>query len=483
MKKWLFIIAGTAICSSLLTATAFHFLFPREPASSNGAPTGALRPPGNPTSGFGASPTQAGKSASPATGHTPGPDFSGLVEALKPSIVHISASAGERVSRRVQGYPGQDDGSLGTGIIVREDGLIVTNYHVIAGASRIQVKLSDGKQYPAFLKGRDAQTDLALIQIRAQKLPVAPLGDSDAIPVGAWVVAVGNPFGLEHTTTAGIVSAKNRKEIAPGTRNNYWSLLQTDAAINPGNSGGPLINMNGEVIGINTLVDTRGPGIGYAIPSNIVKEILPHLEKYGSVARSYLGVHVQSITPELAQQYKYPHPKGAIVVKLSPDGPAAKAGLREGDIITEFNGKPIEDDNDIAWEASIAGIGKSIEMKVFRDHKFKNFSVTMASHPGNSGELKGPGPQVSSAPFGIQVQNVSVGIGSNSKVMVVAVEPDSIGDRHGIRQGDIILNVGKSPVRNTQEYTLALQRYAMGQNVMLLVDSPNATRWVILPMQ
>jgi len=480
MKKLISMIAGTALLSSVLTAAAFYFFVPRTGPAA--APTTV--PPGPPRSQSEAIfQTQPGKKTQQAL-KVAGPDFSVLVETLKPAVVHISASSGERIARRLPGYPGggAEDGSLGTGIIIRADGLIVTNYHVIQGASRIQVKLSDGKQYPAFLKGRDAQTDLALIQIRAANLPVAPLGDSDAIPVGAWVVAVGNPFGLEHTTTAGILSAKNRKEIAPGA-NNYWSLLQTDAAINPGNSGGPLINMNGQVIGINTLVDTRGPGIGYAIPSNVVKEIIPHLEKYGSVARSYLGVHVQSISPELAQQYKYPHPKGAIVVKLAGDGPAAKAGLREGDIIIEFNGKPIEDDNDIAWEASIAGIGKSIELKVFRDHKFKTFSVTMASHPGNDGENKPAGAAVANAPFGIQVQNVSVGIGNNSKVMVVSVETDSVGERHGIRQGDIILNVGKSPVHTTQEYTQALQRYAIGQNVMLLVDSPNATRWVILPMQ
>ncbi|MBU1244737.1 trypsin-like peptidase domain-containing protein [Myxococcota bacterium] len=479
MKRLLPVIAGSALLSSLLTAAAFYFFIPRLP----GAPTS--EPSTQPTASVPGSNlfSRPPGTTPPAATRNFGPDFSVLVEKLKPSVVHISATSGERVSRRLPGYPGtSEDGSLGTGIIIRADGLIVTNYHVIQGAARIQVKLSDGMQYPAFLKGRDAQTDLALIQIRAQNLPVAPLGDSDAIPVGAWVVAVGNPFGLEHTTTAGILSAKNRKEITPGA-NNYWSLLQTDAAINPGNSGGPLINMQGEVIGINTLVDTRGPGIGYAIPSNIVKEIIPHLEKYGSVARSYLGVHVQSITPELAQQYKYPHPKGAIVVKLAADGPAAKAGLREGDIITEFNGKAIEDDNEIAWEASIAGIGKSIEMKVFRDHKFRTFSVTMASHPGNAGDRGATDPVASNAAFGIQVQNVSVGIGNNTKVMVVSVQADSVGERHGIRQGDIILNVGKSPVRTILEYTNALQRYAIGQNVMLLVDSPNATRWVILPMQ
>ncbi len=477
MKRWVLSIFIASLLSSGLTAAIFRFYVLPGFHPAPGAPAGPQAAPaprdGTAKPGWSPAPTPSNSTAAPPPQAFA--DFSALVEAIKPAVVHIAATSG-------RGRIGDAGESLGTGIIVRADGLIVTNYHVIKGAARIQVRLADGKTHPAYLKGRDALTDLALLKIEATGLPVAPLGDSDAIPVGAWVVAVGNPFGLEYTTTAGIISAKNRKDIAPDA-SQYWSLLQTDAAINPGNSGGPLVSLRGEVIGLNTLVDTRGPGIGYAIPSNIVKEIVPHLEKYGSVERSYLGIHVQTVTPELAEQYKFPQAKGAIVVKILPDSPAEKAGLREGDIITEFNGKTIEDDNDLTWQASIAGIGKNVEMKVFRDHRFLTLAAVMAAHPANRPRLENsPGPAVSGPPFGIHVQNVATGPQSPIKVMVVAVEPDSVGERHGIRQGDIILKVGNTPVTDVKTYNNALQRYARGQSVMLLVES-NATRWVILPMQ
>lgn len=478
MKNGFLPILLASLLSSALTAAIFEFyLLPRTASRPPAAATpkaGAIASPQNPSPGGALTAISQNSTATVQPPRT-FMDFSGLVEAIKPAVVHIAAAGGRGA------YAGE---SLGTGIIVRADGLIVTNYHVIKGASRIQVRLADGKTHPAYLKGRDALTDLALLKIEATGLPVAPLGDSDAIPVGAWVVAVGNPFGLEYTTTAGIISAKNRKDIAPDD-SQYWNLLQTDAAINPGNSGGPLVNLKGEVIGINTLVDTRGPGIGYAIPSNIVKEIVPHLEKYGTVERSYLGIHVQSVTPELAEQYKFPQNRGAVVVKVIPGSPAEQAGLREGDIITEFNGKPIADDNDLTWEASIAGIGKTVNMNVYRDHRFLTLSTVMGAHPSNQPpqNAAAPNPAATAPPFGIHVQNVAMGSNAPVKVMVVAVEPNSVGERHGIRQGDIILNVGKTPVTDVKSYQKALQRYARGQNVMLLVDSPNATRWVVLPLQ
>lgn len=474
MKRGFLLILIASLFSSALTAALFGLVLlpkiPPQASSQSSTPSNSRWPQDLPAQ------TNLLQSNPPTTVNVPIQiaDFSTLVETIKPAVVHIGA-AGRGA------YAGE---SLGTGIIVRQDGLIVTNYHVIKGALRIQVRLADGKTYPAYLKGRDALTDLALLKIEASGLPVAPLGDSDAIPVGAWVVAVGNPFGLEYTTTAGIISAKNRKDIAPDA-SQYWSLLQTDAAINPGNSGGPLVNLKGEVIGINTLVDTRGPGIGYAIPSNIVKEIVPHLEKYGSVERSFLGVNVQTLSPEIAEQYKFPQNQGAVVVKIIPGSPADKAGLREGDIITQFNGKKIADANDLTWEASIAGIGKNVAIQIYRDHKFLTLSTVMAAHPSNRpirpAEI--PPSAMPGPPFGIHVQNVSMGPNAPIKVMVVAVDPDSVGERHGIRQGDIILNVGKTPITDVKSYQQALQRYAQGQNVMLLVDSPNATRWVILPMQ
>ncbi|MBN2723407.1 MAG: trypsin-like peptidase domain-containing protein [Deltaproteobacteria bacterium] len=409
-------------------------------------------------------------------------DFSHLVEKYKNLVVHISTSSGKGnpyLLRRYHGYGPQNEGSLGTGIIISSDGLIVTNYHVIKGASRIMVKLADGKTKPAFLKGRDAKTDVALIKIKADNLQVAPLGDSSTEPIGAWVVAIGNPFGLSHTVTAGIISGKNRKDLNIG-KSGYWNLIQTDAAINPGNSGGPLINMRGQVIGINTLVDTRGPGIGYAIPINMVKKVIPHLAKWGQVARSFLGVTVAAVDQSIANRYQLPGGKGAIVVSLTSRGPAARAGLLKGDIIVEFNGKPIVDDEDISWEASIAGIGQKITMKVYRDHKYKLFEVTMGSHPDNPASSMKKLSDQEKKPFGIHVTD-SKGVGLSTTVVVSKVEPGSIGAKYGIKEGDHILNIGKNQVRNTREYFEELSKLSYGQNVMVLIDSAKSTSWLIMP--
>jgi serine protease Do len=412
------------------------------------------------------------------------PDFSKLVEKLKPTVVHISTTSGPGnpyLLRRYHGLrPPKGGGSLGTGIIIRKDGLIVTNYHVIRGASRIVVKTADGKKYPAFLKGRDERTDIALIKIKGSNLPVAVLGDSNKLPIGAWVVAIGNPFGLSYTVTAGIISAKNRKDLSIG-RQGYWNLLQTDAAINPGNSGGPLINLNGEVIGINTLVDTRGPGIGYAIPANMIRKIIPHLAKYGQVARSYLGVTVVTLKRNDSRIRRSKHKTGAVVENLVPGGPAAKSGMLIGDIIFEFNKKPIKDSEDIAWEASIAGIGKKIKTKIIRDHKIIELNVLMVPHPGNRmAKVNIRNKNINNPPLGLFVKNVK-GMGFKTKVMVMRIATNSVGQKHQIRKGDIILNIGNEPVTSVKDYYKILNKIPLGQKVMLLIDSPNATRWVVLP--
>jgi len=234
-------------------------------------------------------------------------------------------------------------------------------------------------------------------------------------------------------------------------------------------------------VGINTLVDVRGQGIGYAIPVNRIKTIIPHLAKYGKVIRSFLGVRVMDLNGQIISRTKFPKTKGAYVDSVTPGGPAAKGGLMAGDIITEFNEKPIKGEQDIAWEASVAGIGTKVKVMVYRDYKFKTFTVIMTAHPDNQGAVADPTFGSGGPPFGVLVQNVKTGF--KSEVVVVRVAPDSIGEKYGIRRGDRILNVGKASVRSAKEYYAELKTYAMGQNVMLLIDSPNTTRWVVVPLK
>jgi S1-C subfamily serine protease len=254
---------------------------------------------------------------------TPGKpvSFMDLVKVLGPTVVHIGTVKNVSSSplQRWMGRPGGRASGLGTGVIIQPDGLILTNNHVIAQADIIKVRLHDKKEYRAEVIGRDPATDVALIRIRAAKpLPYAKLGNSDRLQIGEWVVAIGNPFGLDHTVTAGIVSAKGRRNINPGGKRGYWNFIQTDASINPGNSGGPLLNAVGEVVGINTAIDGRGAGIGFAIPINMVKVIVPHLKKYGQFQRSWIGVSIQPITDQFMATLKLTNKKGALVSEVVP---------------------------------------------------------------------------------------------------------------------------------------------------------------------
>jgi serine protease Do len=408
------------------------------------------------------------------------PDFAPLVEKLKPTVVHIATTSGRGNPYLLKRYHGmKDHGSLGTGILISSDGLILTNYHVIRGAARITVKLSNGKTYPAFLKGRDDLTDIALIKIKGKNLPVAPFGNSETLNIGAWVIAIGNPFGLSNTVTAGIISAKNRTDLNPG-KLDYSNYIQTDTAINPGNSGGPLINLRGEVIGINTLVDTRGQGIGYAIPINRIKKIIPHLAKWGKVERSFLGVKVMAVDAKTIRRTKFPKREGAYIDSITPNGPAHDAGLKVGDIIIKFNGKPIKDEQDIAWEASMTGIGNVVKVKVYRDYKFRTFDVKMVGHPDN--RITTNKTKDGKTPFGVFVKDVK-GMGFKTNVVIVKVLQGSIGYKYGLRRGDRILNIGRTPIKNARDYYKTLSLFHNGQNIMLLIDSPNTTRWVVLPLK
>ncbi|MBI2087149.1 MAG: Do family serine endopeptidase [Deltaproteobacteria bacterium] len=320
-----------------------------------------------------------------------GSDFVHLVTMIRPVVVNISAlktaersfgeqdfgSFWERFSDGplFQGSFSQE--SLGTGFIIDREGFILTNNHVVENAEKVIVKLSDGREFGAKVAGKDPKTDIALVKIDAQEeFPTAVLGDSDQLLVGEWVLAIGNPFGLDNTVTRGIVSAKDRN-IGEGP---YDQFIQTDASINPGNSGGPLINMRGEVVGINTAMFSEtgdNIGIGFATPVNLVKEILPQLKATGKVTRGWLGMVIQGITPQIAESLGLDKPRGALVAEIAKDGPANRAGVQVGDVIVEFDGKEIKRSNDLPLIVARTSVGKKVRLKIQRDGKELILHVTV----------------------------------------------------------------------------------------------------------
>jgi serine protease Do len=332
--------------------------------------------------------------------------FAPIAKHADPSVVTITTFGAElepspffsgRARRR-------ETKGLGTGFIVDKDGVVLTNNHVIEGADQIHVKLSNDRSYPAKVVGRDARTDVAVIRIDEHGLTPLALGDSDAIDVGDWVVAIGNPFGLSHTVSAGIVSAKGRsRRDVPLDPSGYYSFLQTDASINPGNSGGPLLNLKGDVVGINTAIRGGGAqGIGFAIPINMVKQLLPMLLRDGHVTRSALGVRVfdvHDLEPTERAQLKLADDNGAIIEGVEPGGPAQKAGLMPGDVILDFDGKPIDRSSLLQWVASTAGVGRVVTLRVSREGKPFDIKVTLGQLPDTPIPHQAPEPPAPD-PFG-----------------------------------------------------------------------------------
>ncbi|HEY5541654.1 MAG TPA: DegQ family serine endoprotease, partial [Candidatus Binatia bacterium] len=376
--------------------------------------------------------------------------------------------------------------SLGSGFIIDGDGSILTNNHVVENAQKIVVKLAaDDQQYEAKVIGRDPKTDIAVIKINAKtSLPTATLGDSDRLEVGEWVVAIGNPFGLDSTVTSGIVSAKGR-HIGQGPYDNF---IQTDASINPGNSGGPLINLRGEVIGINTAIFSRtggNMGIGFAIPINLVKEVLPQLRGKGKVTRGFLGVLIQKVTPEIADSLGMDKGYGALVANVTKDGPADKAGVKVGDVIVEFDGKEVKDSSDLPIIVARTPVDKRARMKVLRDKKEISLTVSV-------GELKDE-EVVASAPekgeLGLTVQRLtpqmaeSLGLDRTEGVVVTTVEPGSAAEEAGIRRGDVIMEVDRKAIRNLDEYKKAVAGIRKGRGVLFLVRRGDSTLFLALKPQ
>lgn len=344
--------------------------------------------------------TSAAAAATPApTSHAApevktGPlSFAPVAKRADPSVVTIyTLGEGEDADRglftRRRGS-GKTLRGLGTGFIVQKDGVVVTNNHVVEGAGRILVQLSDERRFPARVAGRDPRTDIAVVKIdNVTDLPAIQLGDSDTLEVGDWVVAIGNPFGLSHTVSAGIVSAKGRgRDDVPLDPSGYYDFIQTDASINPGNSGGPLLNLKGEVVGMNTAIRGGGAqGIGFAIPINMVKQLLPPLLRDGHFTRSALGIRIldaRDLSPEDRRELKLGDEKGAVIESVEPGGPADKAKLQAGDLIVAFDGQPIEKSSLLQWKASTAGVGRTVTIRVVRGGKTFDIPVTL-------GELKEP---------------------------------------------------------------------------------------------
>jgi len=391
------------------------------------------------------------------------------------------------------GEPGPARGT-GSGFIIRADGFILSNNHVVENAVSIHVKTLDGKAFEARLVGRDEATDLALLKVDPGKetLPVVPLGNSDALEIGEWVVAIGNPLGLAHTVTAGIVSAKHRGDVRPDGRLRYADFIQTDASINPGNSGGPLFNTRGEVVGINTAIRADGQGIGFAIPINMVKTLLPQLEANGKVARSWIGIQIQEVTPALATSFGLDRPRGALVASVVPGGPAAKAGLRDGDVVTRFDGTNIDKDEDLPFRASTAGVGRTVDLEVYRDGKPVTVRLKLEAMPdddrvGRRGRRGEPGDdddreglgRGGAAALGLTLVPVDEAqLGPRGRrgaplpeggALVARIEMGSAAARAGLERGDVIVQIDARPVSGPKQAVAALEKTRPGDVIRLLV--------------
>ncbi len=376
---------------------------------------------------------------------------------------------------------------LGSGFIISENGYILTNNHVIQGADKIIVRLHDKREFEAKVVGTDPNTDVALLKIDAQDLPTLPLGDSDKLKVGELVMAIGNPFGLSYTITVGVVSAKGRSGIGI---TDYEDFIQTDAAINPGNSGGPLINIKGEVVGINTAIYTKSGGymgIGFAIPINMVKAIEKQLIEKGEVVRGYLGVMIQELTPALREEFGLKENEGVLIADVMEGSPAQKGGIKRGDVVIEFNGKEVKDVSQFRNMVALTPPGTRVKIVVIRNGKRKELQVVI----GNLKEARLAFATRSEIlrKLGFSIQNLTkqlaeqFGYTGEKGVLISKVIPGSPADRAGLEPGMLIMEVNRTPVRNTKEFFKALKKSEKSKRVLLLVYDGEYTRYVILSLK
>jgi len=432
-----------------------------------------------------------------------GNDYSQLAKAIIPGVVKIAVEHETKLSRhRMQqdpfgyfhkffglpnqrphhkGQPQSPAPGIGTGFVINPEGVILTNNHVVEGASNIKVTFINAdnseRTLEATILGTAPEYDVALIQtVEDANAPITYLGDSSQMAIGNSVMAVGNPFGLSHSVSVGIISAKERRDIAPSGRHGLYNFLQTDASINPGNSGGPLVNMHGEVIGINTAINAAGSGIGFAIPINMVKEILPQLKSKGKYTRSWIGIRIQPLTEDLAQTYGLKNTLGALVSEVVAKGPAEDAGVKEGDIILTFDGKTVKNSTDLPLYASMAGVGKKVPMKIWREGRQRTYHIKLSEFPdGPTASTPTKNADEKTAGIGITVSDITkkiqqeLHLSSQRGVIIKEVQPNSVASISGLQPGDIILQLNNQSIKSARGFAHAVRKIAAGGIMRLQV--------------
>ncbi len=436
------------------------------------------------------------------------PSFADLVEKLKPSVVNISTTSVVKPRGFREQQPrapfGENDPfeeffrkffegaprheykrqGLGSGFIISEDGYVVTNYHVVEKAVDISVILENGDKYEGKVIGKDPKTDLAVVKFEPKgKLQAVSFGNSDDLRIGDWVLAIGNPFGLGYTVTAGIVSAKGRS-LGLGA---YDDFIQTDASLNPGNSGGPLFNLNGEVVGVNTAIVAQGQGIGFAIPIKMAEFVIGQLKGGGKVVRGWLGVYVQELTPEIASGLSLNEDDGVLVSDVTPGSPADKAGIKRGDVVVEFEGKKIDDVSDLTSMAAVAEPGTEVKIKLIHDGKPRDVTVKLAEAPDEG--VPAEAEEKAEEHLGLSVKDINPQIArrfnldADKGVIITEVADGSPAEDAGLRPGDIILEIDKKGITDLKQYAQAVSNAKPGSTILILVKRADTTIYAALRVE
>ncbi|MDO8705099.1 MAG: DegQ family serine endoprotease [Sulfuricaulis sp.] len=478
------IIAGVFLVTGVLAGIVFSSRFDWLPSAVSGS-------------------TEAPLAAAPViSGATP-PNFVPVVKAVMPAVVNISTTRtvrsqggdvpsqfqddpffhqffGDEFAHRFQMPRERRESSLGSGVIVDSAGYLITNNHVVAKADEIKVLLNDKREFIGKVVGTDPKSDIAIVKINAKDLPVIPWGDSDKLDVGEYVLAIGNPFGLNQTVTQGIVSAVGRANVGIA---DYEDFIQTDAAINPGNSGGALVNTRGQLVGINTAIFSRSGGymgIGFAVPSNMTRAVMDSLIKSGKVVRGWLGVSIQEVTPELAKQFGMKENKGALVSEVIPSSPAVAAGIQSGDIITAFNGKTVDSPSILRNTVAQTPVDSTVKVAVLRDKKSVTLEVKISEQPKDIAQAEGEtaqGDAKGTALAGVEVRNLTPDIArqlglpaGTAGVVVSGVEPGSAVEEAGVQEGDVIMEINRHPVRNIVDFKHMSGKLSKKDSTLLLVN-------------